>query len=165
MTAPTVLRRLLFVLLTAGLVWTGFQRERKLLIVEAGVPMFIPRYPKHTVAEFERTGMKGTFGVKLPAKLQSSVLFSLLYAFFAATILGLFARSVKIARLTVLVYLIYMVLCFALLKMGDAGVDYRLSTGLSHYLEDLFLSPFLLLALLVLIHFNGKLSRNGMDAP
>lgn len=107
--------------------------------------------------------MKGNFGIRLSAKLQSSVLFSLLYAFFAASILGLFARSAKIARLTVLVYLLYMLLCFVLLKLGEAGADYRLSTGLSHYLEDLFLSPFLLLALLVLVHFNRKLNSTAAD--
>ena len=70
---------------------------------------------------------------------------------FAAGILFLYSGSALIAKITGVAYLIYMILCSVLLKMGDMGIDYRLSTGLSHYLEDLFLSPFLILALIVVI--------------
>ena len=145
------LRWILLALLSAGLVWTGFKRERKLLIIEEGCPVFINRYPKPTVALFEKNEMKGTFGIRIPAKLQSAVLFSLLFMLFAAGILYLYSGSLLTAKITIAAYFIYMVLCSLLLKMGDWGVDYRLSTGLSHYLEDLFLSPFLILALIVVI--------------
>lgn len=153
-----ILRRILLGILGLGLIWTGYKREHKLLIIEEGVPVFINRYPKPTVANFEKNEMKGTFGFRLPAKLQSSVLFSILFLLFASGILGIFSRSKRVAMITGIAYLFYMVFCFILLKLGDAGVDYRLSTGLSHYLEDLFLSPFLILALIVLIHFNRRMS-------
>ncbi len=151
------LRWIFIVLLAIGMVWTGFQRERKLLIIEEGIPTLINRYPKPKVAAFEKQEMKGTFGVKIPAKLQSSVLFSFLFMIFAAGILSLYSRSVKTGKITAVFYLAFMVLCFILLKLGDLGVDYRLSTGLSHYLEDLFLSPFLILALIVLIRFSHNM--------
>jgi hypothetical protein len=147
-------------LLGTALIWTGYKREHKLLIIEEGVPVFINRYPKPAVAVFEKQEMKGTLGIKLPAKLQSSVLFSTLFLLLASAILGIYSRSKKVAFVTAAAYMGYMVLCFLLLKLGDMGVDYRLSTGLSHYLEDLFLSPFLILALIVLVHFN---QRKGME--
>jgi hypothetical protein len=155
-----VLRLTGLFLLGTALIWTGYKREHKLLIMEEGVPVFINRYPKPAVAVFEKQEMKGTLGIKLPAKLQSSVLFSTLFLLLASAILGLYSRSKKVAFVTAAAYLGYMVLCFLLLKLGDMGVDYRLSTGLSHYLEDLFLSPFLILALIVLVHFN---QRKGME--
>ncbi|MFN8154234.1 MAG: hypothetical protein U0Y08_08095 [Bacteroidia bacterium] len=143
-------------ILAIGMVWTGFKRERKLLIIEQGIPTFINRYPKPTVAAFEKNEMKGTFGIKIAAKLQSSVLFSFIFMLFAAGILAIYSESLKVGKTAIIFYLLFMVLCFILLKLGDWGVDYRLSTGLSHYLEDLFLSPFLILALIVLIRFSKK---------
>ena len=133
-------------LLSVGLVWIGFKREKRLLIIEQGVPTFINRYPKPTVAIFEKTKMKGTFGIKLPAKLQSAVLYSLIFMALTALLLLTYLKSLFIGKLVVVLYISYMIVCLILLKLGDMGVDYRLSTGLSHYLEDLFLSPFLILA-------------------
>jgi len=149
-------------LLGTALIWTGYKREHKLLIIEEGVPVFINRYPKPAVAVFEKQEMKGTLGIKLPAKLQSSVLFSTIFLLLASAILGIYSRSKKVAFVTAAAYLGYMVLCFLLLKLGDMGVDYRLSTGLSHYLEDLFLSPFLILALIVLVHFNQRKGKEDL---
>ena len=148
---PDPIRWTLIVVLSVLLLFFGFKRENKLVILEKGVITFINRYPKPTVARFEKTEMKGTFGIKLPAKLQSAVFFSLIYLLLATFILLLYSKSVFIAKLISLMYSIYMIVCFLLLKMGDWGVDYRLSTGLSHYLEDLFLSPFLLLAIAAMI--------------
>ena len=154
----------MLILLFSGMVWTGFKRERHLLIIEEGIPTFIHRYPKPQVAEFEKNEMKGNFGIKIAAKLQSSVLFSLLFMTFAASILSIYSGSLNIGRITVVFYSLFMILCFLLLKLGDMGVDYRLSTGLSHYLEDLFLSPFLILALIVLIRFMQKKDSSGERA-
>lgn len=117
--------------------------------------MFINRYPKPKVAEFEKKTMKGTLGIKLPAKLQSAVLFSILFMSAGSILLLVYSRSVFIGKLWALVNVFYMILCMLLLKLGDIGVDYRLSTGLSHYLEDLFLSPFLLLAMAALLNAFG----------
>ncbi|MBL0098137.1 MAG: hypothetical protein IPP46_17805 [Bacteroidetes bacterium] len=148
---PDLIRWTLIVVLSILLLYFGFKRENKLVILEKGIVTFINRYPKPTVARFEKTEMKGTFGIKLPAKLQSAIFFSLIYLLLATLLLLLYSKSVFIGKLIALMYSIYMIICFLLLKMGDCGVDYRLSTGLSHYLEDLFLSPFLILAIAALI--------------
>jgi hypothetical protein len=44
-----------------------------------------------------------------------------------------------------------------LILLNGVGVDYRLSAGLAHYLEDLFLSPFPLLIIIVIIKAFGLL--------
>jgi hypothetical protein len=152
---PSSLRWLLIILFSLSLVYIGFKREKKLLIIEKGIPTFIDRYPKKNVSVFEKTEMKGTFGIKIPAKMQSAVLFSLLFLSLGSIILYLYSKSLFIAKVIALLYLGYMVLSFLLLKLGDLGVDYRLSTGLSHYLEDLFLSPLIFLAVIAFIKAFG----------
>ncbi|MBL7924992.1 MAG: hypothetical protein JNL88_12395 [Bacteroidia bacterium] len=147
------------IMATAALIFFGFKREKKLLIFEQGTFMFINRYPKPEVAKFEKSEMKGTLGVKLPAKLQSSVLFSFLYLVIAGVLLLVYSRSVFIGKLMFILYFLYMIICFILLKLGDFGVDYRLSTGLSHYIEDLFLSPFLILAIAALVKAFGFVKK------
>lgn len=145
----------LIILLSVTLVYVGFKREKHLLLIEKGIPMFIKRYPKKEVAVFEKTIMKGNFGIKIPVKMQSAILFSFLFLLLGSSILFLYSKSVFIAKVIVLLYLAYMVVSFLLLKMGDMGVDYRLSTGLSHYLEDLFLSPLLFLAIIAFLKAFG----------
>ena len=152
---PSPLRWTLILLFTLSLVYIGFKREKKLLIVEKGIPTFINRYPKKNVSVFEKTVMKGTFGIKVPAKMQSAVLYSLLFLIMGSSILFLYSKSLFIAKVIALLYLAYMLLSFLLLKLGDLGVDYRLSTGLSHYLEDLFLSPLIFLAVIAFIKAFG----------
>ncbi|MBK9636626.1 MAG: hypothetical protein IPO63_01940 [Bacteroidetes bacterium] len=152
---PSPLRWLLIALFAILLLNIGFKREKKLLIIEKGVPTFINRYPKKDVAKFEKTAMKGTFGIKIPSKLQSAVLYSFLFMVIGATILYLYSKSLFILKAIVLLYLGYMLVSFLLLKLGDFGVDYRLSTGLSHYLEDLFLSPLLFLAIIAFVKAFG----------
>lgn len=149
------LRWLLIILFTLTLVYVGLKREKKLLIIESGTPTFINRYPKKSVSEFEKTIMKGTFGLKIPAKMQSAILYSLLYLILGSFILFMYSKSVFVAKVIALLYLGYMILSFLLLKLGDIGVDYRLSTGLSHYLEDLFLSPLIFLAVIAFIKAFG----------
>jgi hypothetical protein len=149
------LRWLFIILLAFLLIFVGFKREKNLLIIENGIPTLINRYPKKNVAVFEKTAMKGTLGIKIPAKLQSAVLFSFLFMVLGASILYLYSKSIFIAKVILLFYLGYMVLSFLLLKLGDLGVDYRLSTGLSHYLEDLFLSPLIFLAVIAFIKAFG----------
>lgn len=145
------------ILLTAFafLLYVGFQREKKLLILEQGKFCFIPRYPKPAVAQFEKFEMQGTLGIRLPVKLQSVVFYSLLFTLLNTVIVGVYSRAPLLARFTAVLYLAYMLVCFVLLKLGDLGVDYRLSTGLSHYIEDLFLSPFLILAFIAIIRAFG----------
>lgn len=152
---PSPLRWTLILIFTLSLVYIGFKREKKLLIVEKGIPTFINRYPKKNVSVFEKTVMKGTFGIKVPAKMQSAVLYSFLFLIMGSSILFLYSKSLFIAKVIALLYLAYMLLSFLLLKLGDLGVDYRLSTGLSHYLEDLFLSPLIFLAVIAFIKAFG----------
>jgi hypothetical protein len=127
---PDLIRWTLIVVLSILLLYFGFKRENKLVILEKGVVTFINRYPKPTVARFEKTEMKGTLGIKLPAKLQSAVFFSLIYLLLATLLLLLYSKSVFIGKLIALMYSIYMIVCFLLLKMGDWGcrlqVKYRL---------------------------------------
>jgi len=148
---PNFIRWTLILLFSLSLVFVGFKREKNLLLLEKGSFMFIKRYPKKEVAQFEKTAMKGTLGIKIPIKLQSAVFFSLLFLVLTSMILYFYSKSTFIAQLIAVLYFIYMLLSFFLLKMGDWGVDYRLSTGLSHYLEDLFLSPFIVLAIAAII--------------
>ena len=152
---PSPFRWILIILFSLSLIYIGFKREKKLLIVEKGIPIFLNRYPKKNVSVFEKTVMKGTFGIKVPAKIQSAVLFSLLFLIMGSSILFLYSKSFFIAKIIALLYLGYMFLSFLLLKLGDLGVDYRLSTGLSHYLEDLFLSPLIFLAVIAFIKAFG----------
>ena len=152
---PSSLRWLLIFLFSISLIYIGFKREKKLLIVEKGIPTFINRYPKKNVSVFEKTVMKGTFGIKVPAKIQSAVIFSLLFLILGSSILFFYSKSLLIAKVIALIYLGYMLLSFLLLKLGDFGVDYRLCTGLSHYLEDLFLSPLIFLAVIAFIKAFG----------
>jgi hypothetical protein len=69
------------------------------------------------------------------------------------------SNNVFLAKITTLLFLGFMILCFVLILLNGAGVDYRLSAGLAHYLEDLFLSPFPLLIIIVIIKAFG-LHRN-----
>lgn len=156
---PSLSRAVVLIFLSILLVWLGFKRETKLLIVEQGVPVFINRYPKPKVAEFENKDMKGTLGIKIPVKLQSAALFSFLFMISGSLLLLVYARSVFIGKLWAVVNVLYMLVCITLLKLGGLGVDYRLSTGLSHYLEDLFLSPFLILAMAALLRALGFTSK------
>lgn len=148
---PKPIRVAGMVLMALLLIWTGYSREKKLLLIEQGRPILINRYPKPDVVRFEKEKMKGNLGLKVPVKLQSSVLFSLLFMLLSAGLLYLYSQKNSVAKAVIVLYTFYMIICFALLKLGQSGVDYRLSTGLSHYLEDLFLSPFTPLAGIVLL--------------
>lgn len=53
--------------------------------------------------------------------------------------------------MTAIFFAAYMIICFILITLNGVGVDYRLSAGLAHYLEDLFLSPFFIMVFIVII--------------
>lgn len=136
------------------MLWLGFERDEKLIVMKNYQFTFVNRYPKEQITNYDSV-MKNLKGFKLPSRLQSSIFYSLSYLLLATAILYLFSLSSFIAKLTASLYFIYMILCFFLIKIGAMGVDYRLSIGLSHYLEDLFLSPFFVLALAVIIKAFG----------
>jgi hypothetical protein len=52
-----------------------------------------------------------------------------------------------------------MAISFVFLTMYNFNVDYRLSAGLAHYLEDLFLSPLILMAFVTIYHLKEKLQE------
>jgi hypothetical protein len=150
----------LLILFSIIMLWIGFRREDKLLVVKNYVPTFINRYPKESVTNYQNV-MKGMSGFKLAPRLQSSILFSLSYLVLATIIVYLLSLSATIAKLTAALYFAYMVFCFALIELGTFGVDNRISIGLPHYLEDLFLSPFFVLALAVLIKAFGFIPNSN----
>ena len=150
---PTI-RFLLIVACLFMMIWLGFKRERNLLIVQENNFHFINRYQPFPKTNYKNE-IKNFSSFHLSYKLQSTVLFSILFMTIATVILYLFSSSVFIAKLTLLLYAIYFILCFGFIQLGNIGVDYRLSYGLSHYLEDLFLSPFFVMALVVLIKTFG----------
>jgi hypothetical protein len=139
---------------TLLMIWFGFKRERNLLIVSKGNLEFINRYQPFPKTDYKNE-MKNFTGFHLSNKLQSSVFFSFLFMILATAIVYLYSQSQFLAKLTFSLYVIYFLLCFAFILLGNSGVDYRLSFGLSHYLEDLFLSPFFVMTLIVLIKAFG----------
>lgn len=149
-----VFRYLLIALFSVTMIWLGFKRERNLIIVNENSLQFINRYQEFPKTDY-KSEMKNFSAFHLSYKLQSSLLFSLFFTVLAVAILYLFSSSTLIAKLTLLLYLAYFVLCFIFIQLGNFGFDYRLSYGLSHYLEDLFLSPFFVMALIVLLKAFG----------
>jgi hypothetical protein len=148
------------ILLLAGcillLIWAGYTREWKLLVMQNGLPTLINRYPKPPTGDYSMQ-LQGIFSFNPSPKLQSSILFGILFTALASAIIGLLTESRKFAALTAALYCGLLFLCFVLLQLGVTGVDYRLSIGLSHYLEDIILSPFVVMVLVVLLKMNGSL--------
>lgn len=147
---------LLLAVVVLLMLWTGYVRERKLLVIKQGIPELINRYPKPPTENYGMQ-LKGLFRFNPSPKLQSSVLFGLLFTAYAALITLLLTHSKKLTLLTTALYLSLLLLCFLLLQLGALGVNYHLSIGLSHYLEDIVLSPFLLMLLVVLFRLNGSI--------
>lgn len=141
-------------LLFLFIIWIGFQRELKLLVIQNSSLTFINKYPRTSVANYEAE-MKNMGSFHLSPKLQSSVFFSLIYLFTSSLIVYLVSNNKFLAKTTALLFLCFMILCFFLILLNGVGVDYRLSAGLAHYLEDLFLSPFPLLIVIVIIKAFG----------
>jgi hypothetical protein len=136
------------------IVWIGFQRELKLLVIQGSALTFINKYPRTSVANYE-TEMKSMGSFHLSPKLQSSIFFSLIYLTVSTLIVFFVSNNKFLAKLTAILFLAFMILCFFLITLNGIGVDYRLSAGLAHYLEDLFLSPFPLLIIIVIIKSFG----------
>ncbi|CAN5521477.1 hypothetical protein BH11BAC2_BH11BAC2_17740 [soil metagenome] len=139
------------------LIWLGFMRERHLLVFNIHDYFhFINKYPRIAATDFKRE-LGGLFGLNLSPKLQSSLFYSLLFTAISTAVIQLGFRNVFYTKLTGVLYLSYILLCFILIMLGNAGFQYHLSFGLSHYLEDLFLSPFILMILAALFVFAEKL--------
>lgn len=130
-------------------------QDPKLLVFKNGLPTFFNRYPKPATGDYKMQ-LQGLISFNPSPKLQSSVLFGLIFTILAATIIGCISNSKKYAKLTTLLFCGMLLLCFILLQIGAMGIDYRLSIGLAHYLEDIVLSPFIIMALIVLLKINDS---------
>ena len=73
--------------------------------------------------------------------------------------MNLYSKKKLFGLLTLIIYTVYMTGCFALIIIGNLGIDYRLSYGLSHYIEDLFLSPFVVMMMLLIMVFQKEKIR------
>jgi hypothetical protein len=69
----------------------------------------------------------------------------------SSLLIGLISRQKSLAKITAIFFLITMFMCFVLISLKGFGLDYRMSAGLAHYLEDLILSPFFILVFIVII--------------
>ena len=139
----------------------GYFRERYLLVFSADtVFTFINKYPRIATTNFSNE-LNNFFLFQLSPKLISSLLFSLIFATLAIVFTYVLTKSKFFMRLITGAYAFYVIICFILIVMGNMGVDYHLSYGLSHYLEDLFLSPFILMMLVPVYLLQTKRNEIG----
>lgn len=144
------LRFFLIAIIVVFILWIGLQRESKFLVLNNHGFNFINRYPRIEGTNFQLEIKKlGNFN--LSAKLQSSIFFSFCYLMASSLLVGLISKKKSLAKMNAIFFAIYMFVCFILITINGMGVDYRLSAGLAHYLEDLFLSPFFILVFIVII--------------
>lgn len=147
------LRIPLIVLLVIALLVMGYVRERYLLVFDGHtIFTFIKKYPRIAITNYSNE-IKNIIGFSFSPKLTSSILFSLFFTLDVSLIAQLLIREKSFTRLVVLLYVSYMIICFLFILLGNFGLDYHLSIGLSHYLEDLFLSPFILMFLIPVMLF------------
>ena len=147
------LRTSIVVLLIGILLTMGYLRERYLLVFDSHTVFgLIKKYPRIAATNFT-TEITNILGFKLSPKLTSSILFSLIFTLIVSLIVDLLISEKTFTRLIVILYFFYMIICFLLILLGNIGLDYHLSYGLSHYIEDLFLSPFILMFLIPVMLF------------
>jgi hypothetical protein len=148
----TILAVLSFILL----LFFGWKREDKLLVISQKGFQFLNKYPKTEITNYtNEVSNLATF--HLSPKLQSSIFFSLIYIALSYLVLVFYSRDHYLGKILVVTYFLYMLLSFVFLTLYNFNVDYRLSAGLAHYLEDLFLSPLILMAFITIYHLKEKL--------
>jgi hypothetical protein len=152
-------RIFLISILTLLLLFFGFKRETKLLCFDNNELVFKERFEKQTTTNYQAE-VKSLTRFNLTTKIQSVCFYSLIFGLLTASILFLLSNSKQIFKYVLLGYLSYMVLSFFLIRIGSNGVDYRLSIGLAHYLEDLFVSPYILLFTAVGLKAFGLVNLN-----
>ncbi|MEN9331235.1 MAG: hypothetical protein RLZZ94_325 [Bacteroidota bacterium] len=140
------------------LLFFGWKREDKLLVISQKGFQFLNKYPKTEITNYTNE-VSNLASFHLSPKLQSSIFFSLIYIVLCYLILVLHSRDKYLGKILVVTYLIYMGLSFVFLTLYNFKVDYRLSAGLAHYLEDLFLSPLILMAFITIYHLKEKLQE------
>jgi hypothetical protein len=154
-----ILRIAIIVILVIVMIYIGFKRERYLLVFDSDTFLtFIRKYPRLAPTDYKKE-MGGVLGFSLSPKLVSAVLYSIFYTFITSLIIHLSFLKKKYTKITALLFAIYIVVCFLLIQLGNFGVDYNLSVGLSHYLEDLFLSPFPLMLLIPVFMIGDRMGK------
>jgi hypothetical protein len=146
-------------LLLMLLLFFGWKREDKLLVISQKGFQFLNKYPKTEITNYTNE-VSNLASFQLSPKLQSSIFFSLIYIILCYLILILHSRDKYLGKILVVTYFLYMSLSFVFLTLYNFKVDYRLSAGLAHYLEDLFLSPLILMAFVTMHHLKEKLQEN-----
>lgn len=140
------------------LLFFGWKREDKLLVISQKGFQFLNKYPKTEITNYtNEVGNLATF--HLSPKLQSSIFFSLIYIALSYLVLVFYSRDKYLGKILVAAYLLYMALSFVFITLYNYKVDYRLSAGIAHYLEDLFLSPLILMAFITIYHLKEKLQE------
>ena len=149
------------IILIAGILILGYFRERYLLLFSSEtVFTFIRKYPRVSATNFKNE-ISNFWMFHFSPKLLSVVLYSVAFAALTSLIVYLLTKNRLWGYLILVIYAMYFVVCFLLIAIGNLGVDYHLSYGLSHYIEDLFLSPFILMMLLPLLFFQKR--RNTLE--
>jgi hypothetical protein len=140
------------------LLFFGWKREDKLLVISQKGFHFLNKYPKTEITNYTNE-VSNLVSFQLSPKLQSSIFFSIIYIALCYLVLVMHTRDKYLGKILVATYLIYMGLSFVFLTLYNFKVDYRLSAGLAHYLEDLFLSPLILMAFITIYHLKEKLQE------
>lgn len=134
----------------------GYLRERYLLLFSSETLFaFKRKYPRVSATNFKHE-ISNFWGFNFSPKLLSSILYSIAFAVLTSLIIYLITKNKLLGYLVLLIYAAYFLVCFGLILVGNLGVDYHLSYGLSHYIEDLFLSPFILMMILPLLFFKKE---------
>lgn len=156
---PDLIRAFILGLLILLTLWLGFKRERYLLIIgDKNLPEFVRKTPRVKATDY-RSEMQSAGKSRFSPKMSSAILYSLSYTILTSLIIGIGYRRRSYAYFTAALYLSYMALSGLLLFAGSRGASYSLSIGLSHNLEDLFLSPFVLMLLAGFLFVERRLSR------
>lgn len=141
------------------MIFFGFKRERFLLVFDGHtIFKFLHKYPRISATNFKKE-MGGLLGFSLSPKLTSSVLFSIVFMILTTAIIHLSFLKKNYSLITASLFIVYIILCFLLIQLGNYGLDYNISFGLSHDLEDLFLSPFPLMLLIPIFMIGEKLKK------
>lgn len=151
---------LLAILFFVVLLFFGWKREDKLLVLSQQGFMFLNKYPKTEITNYSNE-VSNLISFHLSPKLQSSIFFSLIYIGLGYVILFYHTGDKQLSKILVFAYLSYMILSAIFLALYSFKVDYRLSAGLAHYLEDLFLSPLVLMAFVTIHHLKEKLNTEN----
>ena len=157
MSKPLFSKNTIYAILLIGiLIFFDWKREDQLLVISKSGFKFLNKYPKTEITNYS-SEMNNMISFHLSAKLQSSIFFSIVYAILCFLVIYVYTKDKNFGKIIFASYLLYMVLSFVFLTLYNFNVDYRLSAGLAHYLEDLFLSPFILMAFITIYHLKEKL--------